>query len=100
MTTPDELATGGVVPADTLARIGEVGDGCVFPTVTLNPASWPGMTIRLDDEQLRAERTRAVEQFTAALLTGLDDLERDQHRRIAPGDVEQLVARVALELGR
>lgn len=69
--------------------------------ITLNPATWPGMTIRLDDEQLRAERTRVVEQFTAALLTGLDDLERDDHwgTPLRPGDVQELIARVALELG-
>lgn len=51
-------------------------------------------------EELAAMRTKAVEQFTAALLTGLDELERDQHRRIGPGDVADLVARVALEVGR
>lgn len=47
-------------------------------------------------------RLRAVEQFTAALLTGLDDLERDDHHGtlVRPGDVADLVHRVAAEVGR
>lgn len=46
------------------------------------------------------ERPRVVEQFRAALLTGLDDLQRDEHRRVSPGDVADLIERVALEVGR
>lgn len=46
------------------------------------------------------ERQDAVEQFKTALLDGLDDLDRDEHRRISPGAVADLVHRVALEVGR
>ena len=52
---------------------------------------------------LAGERRKAVvEQFTAALLTGLDDLERDHHwgTLVRPGDVADLVHRVAAEVGR
>lgn len=48
------------------------------------------------------ERAKTVEQFTAALLTGLDDLERDDQygTLVRPGDVADLVHRVAAEVGR
>lgn len=46
-------------------------------------------------------RAKTVEQFTAALLTGLDDLERlGDARLLSPGDVADLVHKVALEVGR
>lgn len=53
-----------------------------------------------DEAVLAAIRARAVEQFTAALLTGLDDLERDDHwgTLVRPGDVADLVHRVAAEV--
>lgn len=54
------------------------------------------------EEQSRDDAIRAatVEQFKTALLTGLDGLERDEHRRIGPGDVTDLIERVALEVGQ
>lgn len=44
------------------------------------------------------ERAAVVEQFRTALLDGLDHLDRDQHRRISPGAVADLIERVALEV--
>ncbi len=48
------------------------------------------------------ERAKTVEQFTAALLTGLDDLDRDDHwgTLVQPGAVADLIERVTLEVGR
>ncbi len=47
-------------------------------------------------------RAKTVEQFTAALLTGLDDLPRHNGDGtcIGAGDVADLVHKVALEVGR
>lgn len=57
-------------------------------------------TRRVDDRA--TIRQAVVEQYTAALLTGLDDLERDDHwgTLVRPGDVADLVHRVAAEVGR
>lgn len=48
------------------------------------------------------ERAKTVEQFTAALLTGLDELPRHNGDGtcIGAGDVADLVHKVALEVGR
>lgn len=45
-------------------------------------------------------RQQTADQFRAALLDGLDQLDRDEYRRVSPGDVADLVHRVAAEVGR
>lgn len=84
-----EKLTGGIL--NNPIRIGEAD-----PPALVVPFNALAAAVR----QAVVEQT--VEQFTAALLTGLDDLERDDHHGtlVRPGDVADLVHRVAAEVGR
>lgn len=90
--------TGGILRNPI--RIGEEDPpALVLPTVD---AEWrEGVQAVLKSFQDAANRI-AVNRFTTALLTGLDDLERDDHwgTLVRPGDVADLVHRVAAEVGR
>lgn len=69
----------------------------IMDTAGVRPDGQP-----FDEAVLAAIRAKAVAQFTTALLAGLDDLERDDHHGtlVRPGDVADLVHRVAAEVGR
>lgn len=52
-------------------------------------------------ETWRTPATKTVaDQIRTALLDGLDQLDRDEYRRVSPGDVADLIERVAREVGR